>query len=110
MNIKDYQKMSVRTMNKELSFRDQTLNMACGVAGEGGEIVDVIKKAMFQGHHLDVEHLKEEIGDILYYITNLATLYGLDMEECLQINYDKLLKRFPNGFSVEDSILRKDRE
>lgn len=108
MHITDYQKISRRTMNKDLTYDQKLCNMAMGIAGEGGEIIDLIKKAQFQGHTLDVKKVKEEIGDLMWYVSNLAELVGGDMDEILQDNFNKLLKRYPNGFSEEDSILRKD--
>lgn len=45
----------------------------------------------------------------MFYIVNLATLMGINMEAAIERNFEKLLKRFPNGFSVEDSIARVDK-
>lgn len=107
LDIEEYQKASTRTINEELNSRNQVFNMVFGLNGEVGEVTDLLKKHYFHGHKLDKEHLKEELGDVMFYIVNLATLYDIDMSEVLQLNVDKLLKRYPNGFSEEDSINRE---
>ena len=107
MEIKDFQKRSVRTVNTSLSKRDQLANMAMGAAGEAGEVVDLVKKHLYQGHNLDIEKLIEEMGDTIFYLSNLATVIGIDMREVLNYNYEKLLERFPNGFEVDKSVNRE---
>lgn len=106
MNIRDYQTLSVRTMNKELTKEQQISNMVFGANGELGEVTDILKKYLYQGHRINKQHLAEEIGDTLFYIVNLCTLFNLDIEDILQGNVDKLRKRFPNGFEVDRSINR----
>lgn len=106
MNIRDYQTLSVRTMNKELTKEQQISNMVFGANGELGEVTDILKKYLYQGHRINKQHLAEEIGDTLFYIVNLCTLFSLDIEDILQGNVDKLRKRFPNGFEVDRSINR----
>lgn len=108
MGIKEYQKKSTRTMNDDLKHNDIVANMIFGLNGEVGEVTDILKKHLFHGHKLNMNHLKEELGDAMFYIVNLATLYNIDMSEVLQMNVDKLLKRYPNGFSSQDSINREE--
>lgn len=107
MNIKDYQKLSTRTINTNLTHKENVSNMVFGILGEGGEVADQLKKNFFQNHQLDKNHLKEEIGDLMWYIVNLATLYDFSMEDILQENYEKLQKRYKKGFSSEESINRE---
>ena len=80
--------------------------MVFGINGETGEVTDILKKHLFHGHELDIQHLKEEIGDIMFYLVNLASIYEIDFSEILQINIDKLMKRYPDGFDKEKSINR----
>lgn len=101
-----YQEETKRTLNKELSQRELLSNMGLGIAGEGGEIADIIKKHLFQGHALNKEHLFEEIGDQLWYISNLCNLCGFNMEDVMEYNVEKLRERFPEGFSEKRSINR----
>lgn len=101
-----YQEETKRTLNKDLSQRELLSNMGLRIAGEGGEIADIIKKHLFQGHELDKEHLFEEIGDQLWYISNLCNLCGFRIEDVMEYNVEKLRERFPEGFSEERSINR----
>lgn len=72
---------------------EEIMNAALGVAGEAGEVADVIKKSFFHTEKNRREDLKEEIGDVYYYLAVLQHLYGLDTEEILAINKAKLFKR-----------------
>lgn len=106
MEIRNFQKNSTRTLNKELNKEQLLSNMVMGISGEAGEVADIIKKHLYQGHNLDIQHLSEEIGDVMFYIVNLATVLGLDMCEILENNISKLKKRYPEGFDADKSINR----
>ena len=80
MYLNDYQVKSKRTLNQELTKEQTVSNMIMGILGETGEVADVIKKHYYQGHDLDIEHIKEEIGDVMFYIVNLCNVLDLDLE------------------------------
>lgn len=105
MDIREYQERSMRTFTMG-DKNTAILNCCIGLHGETGEVSDIVKKNIFQGHKLDVEHIKEELGDVMFYIVNLANVLDLNMEGILQGNVDKLLKRYPNGFNATDSVNR----
>lgn len=107
MEIKEYQEKSKRTLNNDLSHEQLLSNMIFGIVGETGEVVDLLKKHLYQGHELDWFNIREEIGDVMFYIVNLCSLLGTNLDQVLQENYDKLLKRYPEGFEVERSINRE---
>lgn len=109
MDIKTFQEASKRTFNTNLTYNEKLCNCVAGMFGEGGEVADIIKKHLFQGHSFDRNHIAEEIGDLMFYIVNLATVLNMDMEDILDSNVDKLKKRFPDGFSTRKSIEREDR-
>jgi len=104
MNFNEYQKLALRTANKD---KDLVINAALGLAGESGEVADLIKKHLFQGHELNKEKIVDELGDILWYIAIMAEGLGVEMEVIPTHNIDKLRKRYPNGFEVERSINRE---
>ncbi len=81
---------------------------ALGIAGEAGEVADLVKKHIGHGHPLDVEKLKRELGDVLWYVAGLAELHGIKLSEVATANMLKLETRYPNGFNTADSIARKD--
>lgn len=103
-----YPAIVLQTLNKDLTKKDQILNSSIGLCGEVGEVVDEIKKHYFQGHDLDMDHLKEEIGDVLYYLTAFMLLHNMDMSDTMFANWDKLNDRYPDGFSAERSLHRKE--
>ena len=108
MNLDKYQKLSARTINKDSSKISNLINMQMGCSGEVGEISDHMKKYMFQGHKLNEEYIKKELGDIMWYIALGATALNIDLSEIAQMNIDKLNKRYPNGFEAERSVNRDD--
>ena len=108
MEIQEFQKLSIRTLNKSLSEKEQLANMVIGASCEFSEAGDSLKKYLFQGHELDKKHIEEELGDTMFYICNLATLLDINMEDVLEKNIEKLNKRYKNGFSYKASIDRID--
>lgn len=72
-------------------------HMATGIGGEAGEIEDCIKKHVIYQKPLDVENIKEELGDLLFYMSNLMQSVGLSFKEVLQHNIDKLSVRYSSG-------------
>ena len=73
------------------------LHMGVGAAGEAAELLDAIKKHVIYQKPLDVENVKEELGDLLFYMSNLMQSVGLSFEEILQHNIDKLSVRYSKG-------------
>ena len=85
-------------------------HMVTGIGGEAGEIVDCIKKHVIYQKPLDVENVKEELGDLLFYMSNLMQSVGLSFEEVLQHNIDKLSVRYSSGkYSNQQAQERADK-
>lgn len=108
MTINEYQKLAMTTLNKELDKKDVLINGVMGLCGESGEVIDLVKKHLHQGHELNKEKILAELGDVCWYIAEIAYALDTDLEDVMKGNIDKLKKRFPSGFSVEDSINRKN--
>lgn len=108
MKINEYQKLAMRNLNPALNNDEVLLNGVMGLCGESGEVIDILKKHLSQGHELNKEKMAEELGDVAWYLAETAYALGYDLEEILQMNIDKLKKRYPDGFRVEDSIHRRD--
>ena len=106
MNINEYQKLAMATLNPELTKKEVLINSVMGLCGESGEAIDIVKKWMAQGHELDKEHLAKELGDIAWYLAEAATALEIPLEDILQANIDKLKKRYPDGFDVQKSLVR----
>ena len=108
MEINEYQKLALRTLNNKLSDKEVLINGVMGLCGESGEAIDIVKKHLSQGHVLDKEKLANELGDIAWYLAETAYIIGYDLEDILNMNIAKLKKRYPDGFDTERSIYRKD--
>lgn len=71
-----------------------------GLSGEVGELNDLIKKWVFHDSGMDITHAKKELGDILWYIACMAESFGWSLDEIMEMNIEKLKKRYPNGFDT----------
>lgn len=107
MKINEYQKLAMTTLNKDLKNEDILINGVMGLCGEAGEVIDLVKKHLHQGHDLDKEKLIKELGDVAWYLAEVAYAIDIDLESVLILNIEKLKKRFPNGFEKEKSINRE---
>ena len=106
MEINEYQKLAMRTLNPEIDKKELILNASMGLCGESGEVIDLVKKHLFQGHDLDDERLIKELGDVAWYLAEAATDLNVDLSEILEKNIKKLENRFPDGFNSNRSINR----
>lgn len=107
MDINEYQRLALTTMNKELSERDVLINSVMGLCGESGEVIDIVKKHISHGHELNREKLIDELGDVAWYLAECAYALGVSLEDVLTHNIEKLRARYPEGFSSERSINRE---
>lgn len=106
MKLEDYQKSVYRTMNSEAGDKEALSNYGLGLAGETGEVLEMLKKSIFHGHSLDILEIEKELGDVLWYLTAIATELDIPMEEVAKRNVRKLQARYPNGFDAELSQKR----
>ena len=108
MTVNEYQQLAIKTLNPELSKKDVLINGVMGLCGESGEAIDIVKKWLAQGHELDKEKLAKELGDIAWYLAETATALDIPLEDIFRGNIEKLARRYPEGFSSERSIDRKE--
>jgi NTP pyrophosphatase (non-canonical NTP hydrolase) len=107
MNAKHYQQLAMVTANPELSRELKLVNGALGLSGESGEVADLIKKHLMQGHPLDQDKIEGELGDVLWYIALMCSTLGVDMGDIMTKNIFKLKSRYGDKFSKERSIERE---
>ena len=85
---------------------------AIGIASEGGEFAEIVKKCIFQGKPMDDEtifHCKRELGDIMWFWINSCRALDLDPNEVIAENVNKLKARYPGGeFDVYYSENREE--
>lgn len=108
MTVNEYQSAALRTVNLDLTNFELLQDGLMGLNGEAGEALDILKKHMFQCHDLDERHIVKELGDIAWYLAITAHALGYPLEEVLQMNIDKLKKRYPDGFDEEKSLNRAE--
>ena len=106
MQPNEYQQLALYTERGTNGPYPRILNGVMGLNGEAGEVIDIVKKHLFQGHELDKEHLIEELGDVAWYLAICADALGVTLEEVLVRNIEKLRKRYPEGFDSNRSVNR----
>ena len=117
VNFKEYTKFVDAVTSDEsrdfVAFSDRIVNLdekganierlltgAVGINSEGGEIMEIVKKLVFQHKPWSEEtifHLKRELGDVMWYVVQCLIALDSDMEEIVGMNVDKLKKRYPGG-------------
>lgn len=107
MTGNEYQELAARTINKNLTVREKEYHALHGMVGEIGEIHSIYQKK-YQGHPICIDHLKKELGDLLWFIAEYCTSYCWNLEDIMQMNIDKLKARYPEGFDVEHSLHREE--
>ena len=110
MEINEYQRLAMSTLNPALDKRDVLINSVMGLCGESGEAIDVVKKWLAQGHELDRARLAKELGDVAWYLAEAATALDIPLEDILRANLGKLKARYPEGFSARNSIERAEND
>lgn len=120
MKFDDYKKLAMRTNDRKCSERLHNklietkdidiggmMNACLGLSGEVGELNDMIKKWIFHEHSLNIDDVQKEVGDILWYIAMMCDSFGFSMDKIADMNIEKLMKRYPDGFSA---LASKNRE
>lgn len=108
MTGKEYQKLAMRTCSIPYNNKEGRLHHAVfGLTSEAGEVAGILQK-VYQGHEFDKEHIKKELGDCLWMIAEACEALDLDMDDVMQTNIDKLKARYPEGFSADRSLHRKE--
>lgn len=113
LTANDFQRAAMRTVSgmhhDGYNGRGLLLNAVMGLNGEAGEVIDIVKKAFFQGHELDKEHMIEELGDTAWYLAVCCEALGVSLEEVMERNIDKLKARYPEGFDKARSVNRSEK-
>lgn len=102
MTSEEYQEAVMRTCGAVLDT-DRFLMAGLGIAGEAGEIADLVKKVRYHDHKPNGEKFVEELGDLLWYTVVMCEALGVTLEDVMKYNIEKLQKRYPDGFDAERS-------
>jgi len=107
MTFDEYQHNVIKTWDCGKTPKDRLLNAIMGIAGEAGELTDLIKKQEFHGIPADRDKVLKELGDVLYYVTVCAYEHGFNLDDIAVANNRKLAARYPQGF-VKGGGIRED--
>lgn len=108
MDTKVFEEDVQRTFNTVGTGYDGITNGVLGLTGEAGEVADILKKFLYQGHNLDTDNIIDELGDVLYYLVIITKFMGSTLDEVMTKNMIKRLKRYPNGFDKKRSVNRDE--
>ena len=111
---------STKKMKERIDFINSSdvevsrlLTAGIGLSGEVGEFNEIIKKTIFQSKSFDSEtheHIKRELGDIMWYVTQACLALKVDLVEVIKTNEEKLKKRFPKDVFTKESDTNRHRE
>jgi NTP pyrophosphatase (non-canonical NTP hydrolase) len=114
----DYETFVISRFKQMESTAASLMHSAAGISGEAGEILDTAKKIWVYNQRLTTvnkegtihaDHLVEELGDMFFYATMLMVQLNVDLPTVLAANKAKLLKRYPEGYSDQAALARKDK-
>lgn len=107
MTFAEYEHSAHRTINQELTLEDLKHHALLGLGSEVGEIQGIFQKS-YQGHVVDPENVKDELGDLAWFMSELCFAMGFSFDDVAKHNNEKLTRRYPQGFSSERSIHREE--
>ncbi|MGC8662136.1 MAG: nucleoside triphosphate pyrophosphohydrolase family protein [Nitrososphaeria archaeon] len=95
MDFNEYQKLAHQTAVYPIDLAKYYLTL--GLTGESGEVANKIKKEIRDREPVSEEEIKSELGDVLWYLSELALTYGINLEEIAKSNVEKLKGRKMRG-------------
>ena len=91
----EYQEFASSALQPKFKGEFGLYGFALGLGGETGEVLDAIKKReLYERKDIPVEHIEEELGDVMWYVANICTTYGLKLDDVLEQNVQKLRERY----------------
>lgn len=102
MTDRQYVELAKRTLSTV--DNDDFGHCSIGLVTEAAELLDAYKKHRFYGRELDLRNVKEEIGDLIWYLHILCDEIGYSLDQAKVDNIQKLAKRYPDGF--KDVVIR----
>ncbi len=115
MDTKKYKEMVLKTESSDLNamssrLKDKRalrlLHGSCGIATEAGELLDAMKKHIFYGKEIDIVNVVEELGDLMWYTAIILDELGVEFEDVMDKNINKLKARYGNKFSEDNANSR----
>lgn len=107
MNANYYQHLAARTIAVGMTEAQIARHALYGMVAEIGELHGIYQK-LYQGHEMDAEHIRKELGDLLWFVAEYCTANHWQLNDIMQLNIDKLKARYPDGFEEERSLHRAE--
>ncbi|MBQ7668089.1 MAG: nucleoside triphosphate pyrophosphohydrolase family protein [Clostridia bacterium] len=99
MELNEYQKLAMVTKKEWGNTNAELIDVGLGITGEAGEVSDLIKKYHAGVKELDMESLKLELGDVLWYVAEACDALNISIDEVANMNIEKLRKRHGDKFN-----------
>jgi len=103
MDLKEYQELCKKTAKKFDSKDLEISTWGLGIAGEAGDVASCIKKTVAHENKVIEAGIRENLGDTFWYAAMICNFFNWNMNEVLEENIEKLKKRYPQGFTIEDA-------
>lgn len=107
MTGNEYQRLAARTIGSSMNAIQQEKHALHGMVAEIGELHGLYQKR-YQGHSMVEDHAQKELGDLLWFVAEYCTAMNWKLEDIMQININKLIARYPDGFEAERSLHRAE--
>lgn len=110
MDFTEFQSRSYKNIQSHSSQKDELLNWCVGLCEEVGETMNVVKHHFWPGEDIDEEKIAKELGDVLWYVSAIASNLNLNLGIVARLNIEKLEHRYQQEFSKESSDKRHELE
>lgn len=108
MTGNEYQELAMRTCSIPYDQKKEMARHAVfGLTSEAGEVAGILQKE-YQGHEVDREHVRKELGDCMWMIAEACAAFDINLDDVMQTNINKLKTRYPEGFTAERSLHREE--
>jgi NTP pyrophosphatase (non-canonical NTP hydrolase) len=102
-NIEPFKNFALNPSQAEL------LHAAIGIAGEAGELLNAVRKHVFDGQPLDEDNVIEELGDLCFYLEAASQAIKMKRGDIEELNMAKLFERYKDGYSDQQAVTRADK-
>lgn len=106
MTFDEYQRAAGRTINRRLNRMEILRHGIFGLTAEAGEVAGLYQKEL-QGHAIEIQALVKELGDVMWMVSEICEINGIKLSTVAETNIQKLMARYPEGFTTEKSLHRK---
>ena len=87
--------------------KEKFIYLVTGLIEESGEVMELMRRNLYKSETIKRHDMLEEIGDVLFFLTAIASEFNINYNEVKEFNIDKLNKRFPKGFWTKEDAIKK---